>query len=262
MAKHYLDFIKSSQRFYRGFIHRLAMQFQGPSQVLQVAEKFNLSGKLTPLCLLSSSLIHIVPADESKSKSDSDLDHLVLLSCHRTLIRLGDLSRWRETELVSKDRNWGPAIGYYELAETIYSQDGSAHHQLAVVALTDNNHFRAVYHFYRALAAENPHANARTNLELEFKKVLIAWDKGEDVSSIGKERTAAALLAWFVRLHAKCDKGEEFTRHEELENEVMSQLAINVKERPLEGTLTRMCLANMAAQYSALERIQSKHNYL
>ena len=40
MMKHYLDFIKSSQRFYRSYIQSLASQFGGIPELQQVAQKF------------------------------------------------------------------------------------------------------------------------------------------------------------------------------------------------------------------------------
>lgn len=49
-AKHYLDFIKSSQRFYRGYIQKLASNFGGIRELEAVAQKFNVD---------SMSLVHV-----------------------------------------------------------------------------------------------------------------------------------------------------------------------------------------------------------
>jgi Telomerase activating protein Est1 len=49
LEKHYLDFIKSSMRFYRGYIQRLATHFQSPKEVLEIAHKFRLDSE--PLSL-------------------------------------------------------------------------------------------------------------------------------------------------------------------------------------------------------------------
>ena len=43
LEKHYLDFIKSSTRFYRGYIQRLASHFADVPETLQIAQKFSLS---------------------------------------------------------------------------------------------------------------------------------------------------------------------------------------------------------------------------
>lgn len=48
-VKHYLDFIKSSQRFYRGYIQKLASCFGGIRELEAVAQKFNLDSVLPRL---------------------------------------------------------------------------------------------------------------------------------------------------------------------------------------------------------------------
>ena len=45
LEKHYLDFIKSSQRFYRGYIQRLASHFGGIQELEKVAQRFNFDSK-------------------------------------------------------------------------------------------------------------------------------------------------------------------------------------------------------------------------
>lgn len=172
----------------------------------------------------------------------------ILQSCHATLIRLGDLSRYRETELVTKERNWGPAIGYYDLATLIYPASGASHNQLAVIALADGNHLRATYHLYRALAAQEPHPSAKGNLEIEFRKVMSAWAKRELIRPEDAGIPGRALAPWFVYLHAQCYKGVDFPEHDELESEVLNQLAVDLKERSLEGTLQKFVLINISAE--------------
>ena len=191
----------------------------------------------------------------------SELRQHVLSSCHQNLIRLGDLSRYRETELATKERNWGPAIGYYGLAGTIRPSSGASHNQLAVIALADGSYLRYTYHLYRALAVSEPHPTAEGNLEIGFKKINAAHKKGElmeDAAQKDHSNSTKALLGWFVRLHAQCYKGLDFIGHEELENEVVSQLAIELKERSLEGILQKIVLVNIAAEYFALVRLQCK----
>ncbi|KAF7719610.1 Uncharacterized protein PECH_003499 [Penicillium ucsense] len=238
LEKHYLDFIKSSQRFYRGYIQHLSSQFGGIVELEKVAHKFNFES------LSSISPTTITP----------ELRLRILQSCHATLIRLGDLSRYRETELASHKRNWGPAIGYYDLASVIYPASGASHNQLAVIALADGNHFRATYHLYRALSAHNPHPSAKGNLEIEFKKVMNAWAKRELIRPEDQGVPGKALAPWFVYLHAQCYRGLDFPEHEELESEVMSQLAVDVRERSHEGTLQKFCLVNIAAEEFARAR--------
>ncbi|RAL05568.1 uncharacterized protein BO80DRAFT_440347 [Aspergillus ibericus CBS 121593] len=232
LEKHYLEFIKSSQRFYRAYIQQLSSHFGGIPELEKVARKFN-SDNLSA---------------EPPIQSSEPLRRLVLLSCHATLIRLGDLSRYRETELVSKNRNWGPAIGYYDLATLIHPASGAPHNQLAVIALADGNHLRATYHLYRALGAQEPHPSAKGNLEIEFRKVMNAWNKRELIRPEDAGIPGRALAPWFVYLHAQCYRGLDFPEHDELESEVLNQLAVDLKERSLEGTLQKFCLINIAAE--------------
>ncbi|KAH8434630.1 uncharacterized protein LDX57_012272 [Aspergillus melleus] len=234
LEKHYLEFIKSSQRFYRGYIQQLSSHFGCIPELEKVARKFNFDTD--------------PPVGKSTPQASGDLRRRVLLSCHGALIHLGDLSRYRETELVSKDRNWGPAIGYYDLAMIIYPASGMSHNQLAVIALADGNHLRATYHLYRALAAQEPHPSARSNLEIEFRKVKSAWTKRELIRPEDAGIPGRALAPWFVYLHAQCYKGTDFPEHDELESEVLNQLAVDLKERSLEGTLQKFCLINIAAE--------------
>ncbi|KAI9843450.1 MAG: hypothetical protein M1837_006296 [Sclerophora amabilis] len=258
MSKHYLEFIKASQRFYRGYIKQLSLNFGGIPELERVAHRFERNQTRSDMVDDSKGL-HLKGDSSGRKEHVSErMRKLILLSCHQTLVRLGDLSRYRETEIVTKNRNWGPAIGYYDLAGAIRPGSGASHNQLAVIALADGNHLRATYHLYRALAVKEPYPSAKNNLEIEFKKVLAAWDKGELITNGPSQdgNSSKALLAWFVRLHARCYKGEDFAEHDELENEVLSQLAVDLKERSLENTLHKFVLINISAEYFASVRLQ------
>lgn len=61
-----------------------------------------------------------------------------------------------------------------------------------------------------------------------------------------------------MRLHALSYMGVDFVEHDELENEVLSQLAIDLKERSLEGTLNKFVLINVAAEYFAAIRLRGE----
>ncbi|KAF2792551.1 hypothetical protein K505DRAFT_52114 [Melanomma pulvis-pyrius CBS 109.77] len=244
LAKNYLQFIKGSQRFYRQYIMSLDAQFDGIPELRKIAHTWKNDTSKTSL----------------RKRISSSLKHQVLESCHQTLIQLGDLSRYRETELVEKDRNWGPAKGYYDLAAEIYPDSGHSHNQLAVISREDGNHFRSTYHLYRSLASRKPHPLAKQNLELEFKKIISAWNKGELINnhkSPDGSTAGRALVAWFIRLHSKCYKGQEFAQHDELESEVLSHLAIELKERPLDHILQKIILINLAAEYFATVQMQA-----
>lgn len=184
-----------------------------------------------------------------------------LASCHRTLIFLGDLSRYRVSDKLDKNPDFGPALGFYDLAAHLLPSSGMGHHQLAVIALAQQNHLRAIYHLYRAMAVQSPHPHAPGNLEKEFGKINAAWDKGQLIQKgqpNDPEGPKNALVGWFVRFHSMCYKGTVFRGHEELEREVLSQLSNVVKQRSLENMLLRVVLVNIAAEHQAGERFQGK----
>lgn len=184
------------------------------------------------------------------SKLPSKLCHAVLLSCHQTLIHLGDLSRYREEVLAKGEYNWGPAIGYYDLAGAIYPTSGASHHQLAVIARHGGCHLRVTYHLYRALATEEPFPTARDNLELEIKKIEAAQSKGKLLSEAriaNSQSPEKATTGLFMLLHSRLYKGSGVSE-EELENGVLTQLATDLKERSMPGVLNKLVLINIAAQ--------------
>jgi Est1 DNA/RNA binding domain len=158
------------------------------------------------------------------------------------------LSRYRETELKTKERNWGPAKGYYDLATAIKPSSGASHNQLAVIALSDGSHLRALYHLYRALSVDVPYPRARENLDKELKKILDRKKKNQLFSPLSAQYPSVVLQAGFVYLHARLHAGVNFSEHEELENEVLTNLSVELKERSLDDLLNRLALSNIAAQ--------------
>jgi Est1 DNA/RNA binding domain/Telomerase activating protein Est1 len=184
---------------------------------------------------------------------------LILDSCHATLVRLGDLSRYRETELQTKERNWAPAVGYYDLATAVKPASGASHNQLAVIALADSNHLRALYHLYRAMSVPAPYPRARENLETEFKKILDRKKKNLLFPESPEHNPGVVLQAWFVYLHARLHAGVSFPEHEELENEVLMTLSLELKEHPLDRLLKKITLCNITAQH--LASIQAAGGY-
>ncbi len=246
LIKLYLQFLKESQRFYRHYIHQLSVTYGGIPELEAIAHQVKNDGQ----------------GESSQPTISLDLRKKVLGSCHRTLIYLGDLSRYRASEKLDKAPDFGPAIGYYGLACTLFPSSGLGHHQQAVVALEQQNHLRAIYHLYRAIVVDEPHPNAAQNLKREIDKVNSAWDKGELIPKSmpnDSESAKRTLVAWFVRLHSMTFKGNTFRGFDELEREVLGQLAAELKQRPLDATLMRMVTTNFAAQYYAAERFQGAH---
>lgn len=209
------------------------------------------------LCRIADRLSLETQTVDARQQVTPLIKALIEKSCHAALLRLGDLSRYRN-DLRTKNRSWEPALGYYTLAGDLCPQLGSSHNQMAVVALADANHLDAIYHLYRAIAVEHPHPLAEGNLEIDFKKITTAWEKSPSGTSGNNEAT---LILWFIRLHARFYAGAKFSGHDELENEVLSRVARLLKEQALGETFSKLVIINIAAEYSAGERVKSKLIY-
>ncbi|KAE8682500.1 Protein SMG7 [Hibiscus syriacus] len=95
-----------------------------------------------------------------------------LVSCHRCLIYLGDLARYKGLygDGNPKSREYATASSYYLQAASIWPSSGNAHHQLAIIATYSGDELGAVYRYFRSLAVDNPFSTARDNLIVAFEK--------------------------------------------------------------------------------------------
>ncbi|RPB26879.1 hypothetical protein L211DRAFT_804507 [Terfezia boudieri ATCC MYA-4762] len=254
MLMNFINFIKATTKFYRGFIQRLASHF-GVFELEPVVEQFKLT---------------VSEPDEPITPSP-ELKQLIIRSCHRCLVILGDLSRYREVGS-STEKNWAPATGYYDLAKKLVPDSGSPHNQLAVISMSDGSNLSATYHLYRAVSVKEPFPEAGNNLGLGFQKILKAYRSGKLGSNLVRkeEQQVSELLSLFTRLHAKYFNGKENAEvHESLQGEMLAQLTQDLKERLLsEGMLSKLVLINIAAEAYAANRqpgreaIQALNNFL
>ncbi|KAK9671211.1 hypothetical protein RND81_12G013800 [Saponaria officinalis] len=95
-----------------------------------------------------------------------------LISCHRCLIYLGDLARYKGIygDGESKTRDLAAASSYYLQASSLWPSSGNPHHQLAIVAAYHGDEFLAIYRYFRSLAVESPFSTARDNLIIAFER--------------------------------------------------------------------------------------------
>ncbi|RZC65350.1 hypothetical protein C5167_009046 [Papaver somniferum] len=93
-------------------------------------------------------------------------------SCHRSLVFLGDLARYRELygNPDAQDRKWSTAARHYLDASLIWPDSGNPQNQLAVLATYLGDEFLALYHCTRSLAVKEPFPDAWNNLILLFEK--------------------------------------------------------------------------------------------
>jgi protein SMG7 len=173
----------------------------------------------------------------------------VLTSAYLTLIYLGDLWRYRTQLRHRERRKYDASLAYYRLATDLDPRSGYAYHQMGVIFLEEEKHFDIVYHFYRSLAAEEPHPNAARNLGSEFHRVR------QSTASVRGQGPHHALQDWIVRLHAHFYGGKEFAQHAELEDEVLHRFGLAVKANDFVDGLLKIALINICAYQVAKDKI-------
>lgn len=245
--KLYRDFLKTSQFFYRAYIQRLSSQFDIP-ELRQVATD-----------------LKVDPFDVSQQQPAplASLRSRLVSSCYLTLVRMGDLARYRcqNTEKPPK-ASLDIALTYYGLARMLNPDDGASYHQTAVLFQPTTNNFEIIYHFLRSVCVAKPHKLGATNLERAFKGLL-----GNQASSKGNSRQSAgkgpsdALTTWFLKLHAHYAQGVTFSAREELEKEVLHRLDVCLKAENNEQLALRILLANIAACDLAFENIKDSKDW-
>ncbi|UNI14395.1 hypothetical protein JDV02_001026 [Purpureocillium takamizusanense] len=227
VEKMYHSFLRIAQKFYIGYIQRLAARYDIPEL----------------RCAAQGVDAEQMDSGDRISQLTDDMSLLVLQSCHSTLLHLGDLARYR-IQAKQKNSGYEMALTYYNLARHIMPRSGFALHQIGIVNLDCGNHLDVVYNFYRSRVSEVPHPNAKANLENEFKTLRKPKnDKGRRSPSTPND----VFSSWFVKLHAFFYQGERFPQHEELEHEVMHRLDMACRDVTTSDTLLKMALVNICA---------------
>ncbi|KAI1393410.1 uncharacterized protein F4822DRAFT_384563 [Hypoxylon trugodes] len=240
LEKLYRQFLRLSQSFYRVYIQKMSGRFYIP-ELYHIARDTDIEPTETPAL---------------DAKPPSQIRELILRSCQITLVHLGDLFRYRcqmSEKLSNSNVNFDRALSYYGLANALDPNDGSAHHQLAVLYQLQARHLEIVYHFHRSICVANPHELGLYNLEREFNGL-------ENSSAARKgpiKDPCETMITWFLRLHTYFFKGEPFTQQGELENEVLHRIETTAKSDADEAVLRKMIIINIAAYDVALERVKS-----
>ena len=179
----------------------------------------------------------------------------ILQCCHKALICLGDLSRWRGTAIATPGRgNWGPAVRYYNLANAIRPQSGTPHNQLAVIAKLEDDQMGAVYHWYRALVTAEPDGNAGQNLAAELSR--ISKHSLQPLDLVGSSYLGRAALLLLVALN-HCGINDE--RRPKAEADLLQQIDDCCRTDSLgDGHLERMILIAIAADYLSRKHLTGR----
>jgi protein SMG7 len=233
VEKQYVGFLMTSLSFYRTYLQRFCglYKFRELERVARKVKFDDLPGA------------SVTPVKDTEKDTEPEILEQINASFHRTLIYLGDLSRYR-TLVRSKDRSFDTALTYYALANEMIPESGVGYHQCAMIYSETKNHLEIVYNLYRCIACERPAPLARQNLEHEFRDIL------QPVGGGGAKDSHDAMVKWFVKLHANYYQGEEFTGRKELEDEVDHRLAMALKtggEAGIDNILLKMVLTNITA---------------
>ncbi|KAL8946260.1 MAG: hypothetical protein Q9222_007320 [Ikaeria aurantiellina] len=183
----------------------------------------------------------------------------LLQSCHQTLVHLGDLSRYRESELnvKGKAKNWGPAIGNYDLAIAIYPSSGIPHNQLAIIQKFQGDHARALYHLYRTLGAVEPPPTALDNLHIQLKKMREGWeqDSQTEADDGSKDKLPSSLEKSLPLLHSIFFDSDGIDDPEEFERKTLRQLVTELQDNQMETT----CISRLTLWLETVGKVQSAH---
>ncbi|XP_057725708.1 nonsense-mediated mRNA decay factor SMG7 [Arachis stenosperma] len=138
-----------------GFYHDL---------IMKIRAKYGL-----PLGYFEGSENRVVMEKDAKKSAEMKKG---LVSCHRCLIYLGDLARYKGLygEGDSVKREFAAAASYYLQAASLWPSSGNPHHQLALLASYSGDELAAAYRYFRSLAVESPFSTARDNLIVAFEK--------------------------------------------------------------------------------------------
>ncbi|KAJ3174664.1 hypothetical protein HDU87_007036 [Geranomyces variabilis] len=227
LTAHFRRFLSEATAFYARFICRLH-------------RTFNLRGEAIATIIKQLSFaVGIDAEDESivvaTPVSDAAASR-ALKACHRSLIYLGDLARYREHHADRKATNWSAAVMFYNMAIRLIPENGNPYNQLAVIASHLGDELRAMECYTRSLAAERPFATASENLQILFEKVNkrsagSALDLSLDDSSALQER--------FIVLGSKAiGKSPSFSEFLAVSEEWRASFARFIERDALDGTLT------------------------
>lgn len=109
-----------------------------------------------------------------------------MITCHRLLINLGDLARYKELYVVLNPsaRDWGVAANHYKQAAYLWPASGQPYNQLAALCSYSGDVLMALYLYCRSLAVSVPYVTAWDNLNLLFEKNKQCVAQANDLGNI------------------------------------------------------------------------------
>ena len=236
----YLKFVKGSIKEYRYHLGHLSIQLPDDPGLAEVCQQLNIRSRYLS-SRQTSKLTGAGPSAEDTSVPSKETKVSLRRACYETLIRIGDLSRYRSTELA--ENKWEAASKCYAQATRIFPSIGTAWNSLAVLSKQQDDHLAAIYYVYRSLVVDEPFPDGSGNLEVGFKAVKRKYD------NVGLFHELGVV---FIALQASCYYDGAFRHHDDLQVMFKSLLSQSDSMRTDPSTtalLERMCLINVAALY-------------
>ncbi|KYM97949.1 Protein SMG5 [Cyphomyrmex costatus] len=154
-----------------GYYHHLIMR-------LQTEYDLDLVGIVDFAFIQNESISSYARTKTGQLKTHTkELKQCVMRLIHRSLVCLGDLSRYK----LELNSNWDPMIAnrYYKMAIAIDPNIGMPHNQLGTIAGNKNYGLDAVYHYMRSVLCPEPFEGAEGNL----KKIVVTQSTYTDESN-------------------------------------------------------------------------------
>jgi hypothetical protein len=245
-ADSYLHFIKDSQRFYRQLLLDMDILCGGISLLHEEASKWK----------------EYVGQEPTKGAPDPARKPPAVDSesgqrwAQFILVWLGDLSRWRAQDIDTGNRDWRPAVGYYDLAHQVYPISATPYLGLSNIEIDKKNWFMGLYYTHRGLSSEDLPSGTRLvfekNLTILMKEIGVAYQSRAIFKAMKDAYPApgeSSVLSWYLGLHSKMPVGNEIPNRNSTEREILTQLKTQIQNKSVRDTvLFKMILINIAAQ--------------
>ncbi|CAG8756580.1 5398_t:CDS:2, partial [Racocetra persica] len=176
-----------------------------------------------------------------------------VLSCHKSLIFLGDLARYRELQTEKPRKNWSIACDYYNHARHLVPESGNPHNQLAVIATYSADEFSAARKSSADAQEKGQETPQRDQKENGSRRRFSHQRQTSSAAQSAKIRTGEATQAFFsdfIRLHSILYFRTDLESYSELKAALLNQLRESVLSLALDpDQLLKFTAINMAASF-------------
>ncbi|KAJ1564842.1 hypothetical protein HK096_005966, partial [Nowakowskiella sp. JEL0078] len=197
---------------------------------------------------------------------DSGTKSRAIQICHRSLIFLGDLSRYREAHSEKKEKNWAAARSFYNFALLLIPDNGNPYNQFAVIDTYEGDELGSVERYFRSLVVKQPFSTALENLHLLFEKAKKREFTGLDDENV--KARGVFTKDFTILMGRMMAKEKEFEIFDSTKNNVLIQLGsllstlnfdAKLLSRVFTVSLSLLYLQTSLTQTKTLDSLSSNH---